>query len=151
MTDKSDGFRELHFALTLGARENLMYYPLARLMRNFDLLSFWGIRDGPVGTNLYLVKGTDKHRVAASEEDPSLRKLPDAGLSELGYEAFASDVAKGESFLSHSSLASKLQQMRDVEIVELDKDASTIRVVSRLRERSLPALSDFILSLGPAS
>ena len=48
LNDKSDGFRELYFTISLGARENLMYYPLIPFMHDFDLVTSWGIAEGPV-------------------------------------------------------------------------------------------------------
>src|SRR5438445_11996267 len=55
MNDKSDGFRELYFTISLGARENLMYYPLIPFVHDLDLVTRWRIAERPASANLRLL------------------------------------------------------------------------------------------------
>src|SRR5437870_12755454 len=41
MNNPSDGYKELEFALSLGARENLVYYPYKLVARDSDKLNCW--------------------------------------------------------------------------------------------------------------
>src|SRR5712691_12726741 len=106
MNDKSDGFRELYFTISLGARENLMYYPLVPLMRDSDHVSCWGIVEKPVRSNLRIMNVEDKKQIAYSESLANIRKLDVNELKELGYVAYASNRDYSSKFFSQASLTS---------------------------------------------
>jgi len=151
MKDKSDGFRELYFAISLGARENLMYYPLIPLMHDFDRVSCWGIVEKPVKSNLRIMNADDRKQIAYSEGLANMRKLDAGELNELGYVAYASNREYTSKFFSQASLASKLKEFREIQMIELDMTSSIIRVVSKLRREKLLALTGFMSTLGRAA
>lgn len=150
MQDRSTGFRELYFALSLGARENLMYYPLFMLTNDYDRVNCWGITDGPVRSKLRLNSLNDKRRTESSENEPNMRRLNIKGIEQSGYVVFASDTEAAMKFLERSNMANRLAEFQDIELVELDSMSSLIRVVSKLRREKLPDLVKFVLSLGRA-
>jgi len=150
MQDRSTGYRELYFSLSLGARENLMYYPLFALTNDYDRVSCWGIVEGPVRSKLRLNSLNDKKLTEYSATEPNMRKLNVRGIEESGYIVFASDTEAATKFLERSNMASRLAEFRDIELVELDSMSSLIRVVSKLKEERLPDFVKFVLSLGRA-
>jgi hypothetical protein len=150
MNDRSDGFREIYFAISLGARENLMYYPLLPLMHDSDRVSCWGIVEKPVKSNLRVVNVADKKQVAFSESLANMRRLETSELDGLGYVAYASNRDYSSRFLSQAGVASALKGFRETELIELDMTSSMIRLVSRLKEGKLPALTGFVAALGRA-
>jgi hypothetical protein len=145
-----DGLREMQFAISLGARENLMYYALSHFMHDFDRLNCWGLLSKPVRSNIKVLKISDKRRVAGFENSVSLKKIGLEELSEVGYVAFTSDTEYATNFISRASLPSKLKEMKGVELMELDTDSSMLHVVARLKKSTLPQLMNFILSLSSA-
>jgi len=150
MNDKSDGFRELYFTVSLGARENLMYYPLVPLMHDFDIVTCWGIAEGPVKSNLRLINADDKKQIDYSESLANMKKLDLDELNQLGYVAYASNKEYTSRFFSQASLLSRLKNFREIRLVELDMTSSMIRVVSKLKKEKLPALTGLISALGRA-
>jgi len=150
MNDKSDGFRELYFTISLGARENLMYYPLIPFMHDFDLVTSWGIAEGPVRANLRLINADDKKQIAYSESLANMKKLGLDELNQLGYVAYTSNREYTSRFFSQASLVSRLKEFREIRLIELDMTSSLIRVVSRLKKEKLPALTGLISALGRA-
>src|SRR2546427_7618233 len=91
MNDRSDGFREMYFTISLGARENLLYYPLVPLMHDADHVSCWGIVEKPVRSNLRVINADDKKQIVYSESLANMRNLEVSGLKELGHVAYASN------------------------------------------------------------
>lgn len=150
VTDRSDGYRELHFAISLGARENLMHYALVSLMRDYDRIVFWGIVERPIRSNLRVMSASDKKQVEYSDNQANMRRLELQDIAGAGYVAYSSDRDYTMRVLSHASVATKLTGLKDIELIELDTTSSMIRVVSRLREQKLPSLTDFFLSFGRA-
>src|SRR5712691_3239427 len=124
MNDKSDGFRELYFTISLGARENLMYYPLVPLMHDFDLVTCWGIAEGAVKSNLRLIKADDKKEVGYAESLANMKRLDFNELNQLGYVAYTSNKEYTSKFFSQASLVSRLKDFREVRLVELDMTSS---------------------------
>jgi hypothetical protein len=151
MNDKSDGFRELYFALSLGARENLMYYPLAPLFKDHDKINCWGVVDRPIRSNLKLVRADDKKQVEHAESMANATKLNNGKLADLGYVAYATNSDYANRFLSQAGVASRLKEFNEVSLIELDITSSLIRIVARLREQQLPDFCGFVLSLGRAA
>src|SRR5437667_4415122 len=150
MNDKSDGFRELYFTITLGTRENLLYYPLVPLMHDFDLVTCWGIAEGPVKSNLRVISADDKKQSGYSESLANMQKLDDRELNMLGYVAYTSNREYTSRFFSQASLVSRLKDFREIRLIELDMTSSLIRVVSKLKKERLPALTGLISALGRA-
>jgi len=150
MKDRSSGFREIYFALSLGARENLMYYPLATITDNLDRVNCWGIMEKPVKPNLFVVRSTDRNRVREAESRANMNQLSSKDIGDIGYVAYASDLDSAARFLSRSSLATRLKQLGAIEVVELDTLSSLVRAVSKLEGQRLGEFCDFVLSLGRA-
>ena len=150
MNDKSDGFRELYFTISLGARENLMYYPLVPLMHDFDHVTCWGIVERPVKSNLRLINADDKKQVAYAEGLANMKKLDLDELNQLGYVAYTSNKEYTSRFFSQASLISRLKDFREIRLIELDMTSSLIRVVSKLKKEKLPALTGLVSTLGRA-
>jgi hypothetical protein len=150
MKDRSSGFRELHFALTLGARENLMYYPLSGVTDNLDRVNCWGILEKPVKPNLLVFRSADKKRSQDAEGRANMSTMTSKELDGSGYVAYASDRESGSKFIARASLASRLQDLGSVELVELDSLSSLVRAVSRLEGPRLGEFCDFMLGLGRA-
>ena len=148
MRDKSEGFRELYFTISLGARENLMYYPLVPLMHYSDVVSCWGIVEKPVGSNLRIMSSGDKKEIAYAESLANMRRVEPDELKELGFVAYTSNSDYTSKFLSQAGLASRLKQFEDVKLIELDRTSSLIRVVSKLRAKTLDALVGLVSTLG---
>jgi hypothetical protein len=150
MKDRSNGFREVYFTLSLGARENLLYYPLAKVTDNLDRVNCWGIADEPVRSNLLVFRSGDKRRVKDAEERANMSVMQSKGIGDLGYVAYSSDRQKAESFIARSSLARKLADMKSIELVELDSLSSLVRGVSKLNVSRLGEFCDFVLGLSRA-
>ena len=150
MKDRSTGFREIYFTLSLGARENLMYYPLAKVTDNLDRVNCWGIVERPLRSNLLVIRSKDKKRVEAAEARANMNAVTPKEIGSLGYLAYASDRESAMSFLSRSSLASRLRELKNVEVVELDALSSLVRSVYELDRARLGEFCDFVQSLGRA-
>ena len=150
MKDGSSGFKEVYYTLSLGARENLLYYPLAKATDNIDRVNCWGILDKPVRSNLLVFRSTDRKRTREAESRANMTRLQPSEIGNAGYVAYASDRQNATQFLSRSSLASKLTALGSVEMVELDALSSLVRTVSRLDGRRLGEFCDFMFGLGRA-
>jgi hypothetical protein len=150
MKDRSSGFREVYFTVSLGARENLFYYPLAKITDNLDRLNCWGIVEKPVRSNLLVFRSGDKKRLKEAESRANMSELPSKEIGALGYVAYGSDRQIAAQFLSRSSLANKLKVLGAVEAVELDTLSSLVRTVSTLDDARLGEYCDFTLALGRA-
>jgi hypothetical protein len=148
MKDGTTGYRELHFALSLGARENLMYFPLAKLTDNLDRVNCWGIVSAPVKSNLVVVGKADKRRIQEAESRANMGALNLRDFEDSGYVVYASDGDYASKFLSRAALSRKLGALREVELLELDSLSSTIRAVWRLDSGRLKEMTDFVLGLG---
>jgi len=151
MRDRTHGYRELHFAISLGARENLMYYALAELMDNRDRVNCWGIVDKPIGSNVVVVRMRDKKKVAETEARANINKMNSADLERVGYVVYASNAEYASKFLRQTGLASNLERLGEVDLVELDMLSSMIRIVSLLKTQRLGELTDFVLAMGRAA
>jgi hypothetical protein len=150
MKDRSSGFREVYFTLSLGARENLLYYPLAKATDNLDRLNCWGISEKPVKLNLLIFRQGDKKKTREAESRPNMSELSAKEIGDLGYAGYSSDRQTAASFISRSSLAGRLRSLGAVESVELDSLSSLVRVVSRLDGDRLGDYCDFVFGLGRA-
>lgn len=142
---------EMHFALTLGARENLMYYPIAPFTRDFDKLNCWAILHKPIQSSVRIVKRSDRRGISSSEANPRLTAVKSDGLEELGYVMFASDRASALEVVSKASVPARLKATKGVEFIEIDKLSSRLHLVARLRKESLPGLVDFMFELRDAA
>src|SRR2546422_8023116 len=133
MTDRSDGFREMYFKISLGSRENLLYYPLVPLMHDADHVSCWGIVEKPVRSNLRVINADDKKQIVYSESLANMSKLDINGLRELGYVAYATNREYTSKFFTAASMTSKLKEFKERQLIELDITSAIKRVGSHLK------------------
>jgi hypothetical protein len=143
--------KEMHFALTLGARENLMYYPFALLTHDSDRLNCWAVLHRPIQSSLKIMKRSDKKRIDTSENNPSLNAVKSNGLEELGYVMYASDRSFALDLISKASIPERLRSTKDVEFVEFDRLQSKLHMVAKLRKESLSELVDLMFVLGKSA
>ncbi|MDV3243610.1 MAG: hypothetical protein LYZ66_00375 [Nitrososphaerales archaeon] len=151
MKDKTSGYRELFFSIGLGARENLMYYPLRNVMDNRDRVSCWGVVDKPIRSNLVIARTGDKKRISEVEGRANMNRMKQQELEGMGYAVYSSNGEYASRFMNQASMASSLGRFEEVELVELDMLSSTIRTVSMLKTEKLGELMDFVLLMGRAA
>lgn len=143
--DRTNSFKEMHFALSLGARENLMYYPLALLSQDADRLNCWALLHKPIQSSLRIIKQSDRKSISTIENNPRLSALKSEALGELGYFAYASD-ANAFDIISKASIVSRLKAA-EIESIEFDQLSSMLHVSAKLRKDSLSDVVDFMFVL----
>jgi len=148
MKDKTHGYNDLYFSIGLGARENLMYYPLRDIMDNRDRVTCWGIVDKPIRSNLMVARSTDKRRIAEAEGRANISRINLKEFDDLGLVVYASNSDYASKFIRQTSMTSNLAKFDEVELVELDMLSSMIRTVSILKTPKLGELMDFVLLMG---
>ena len=151
MKDRTSGYRELFFSIGLGARENLMYYPLRNVMDNRDRVSCWGVVDKPIRSNFVLARTGDKKKISEVEGRANMNRMVQKELENMGFAVYSSDGHYASKFIIEASMASNLSKFEEVELVELDMLSSTIKTVSTLRPEKLGDLMDFVLLMGRAA
>jgi hypothetical protein len=144
--DGSNSLKEMHFALTLGARENLMYYPLALLSQDADRLNCWALLHKPIQSSLRIIKQSDRKSIGTIENNPRLSALKSEALGELGYFAYASDGNAAFDIISKASILSRLKAV-EIESIEFDRLSSMLHVSAKLRKDSLSDVVDFMFLL----
>lgn len=147
-TKKSHTFTELHFALSLGARENLMYYLIAPLIRDFDRIDCWAVLHRPIETSLRIVKRSDKKEISNAEANARLNQVKSDALQRLGYVMFASDGSSANALVSKTSMPTRLGEKINVDRIEIDRLSSKFHLVAKLKKSTLPQLVGFIFELG---
>jgi hypothetical protein len=146
MNSSSDGFKELEFALTLGARENLIYYPYRVVARDFDKLNCWATLTGPVRFQVEITRQRKKMRLTWETAGIEEVKIPE--LAELGYRVYSTGTDFANQLVQHSGIVSRLKELGDVESLELQEEPSRLHLVARLHEEALPKLVDLISQVG---
>jgi hypothetical protein len=150
MKDGSTGYRELHFAVSLGARENLMYFPLARLTDNLDRINCWGIVSQPIRANLVVISAKDKKRIEDAESRANMGVVDLREFEGSDYLVYSSDRDYATRFLSRTGISRRLRELGEVELLELDSLSSIVRTMWRLKPDRLKEMTDFVLTLGRA-
>lgn len=140
--------REIDFALTLGARENLIYYPYSIFARDFDKLNCWAILSKPIRSNLKITKQKNKKIIKEAENAPRLSTVESNELNKLGYVIYATDHEYAHELASKASIANTLKKSKNIELIEFDKLSSRLHLVGKLSRESLPVLVSFIFELG---
>lgn len=151
MKDRTHGYNELYFSIGLGARENLMYYPLRGIMDNKDRVSCWGIVDKPIKSNLIVARASDKKRIADVEGRANISRMQLKEFDDVGFVVYASNREYASRFMRQTSMASNLAMFEEVELVELDMLSSLIRTVFIMKTERLGELMDFLLLMGRAA
>src|SRR6059036_3544779 len=133
MNSSSDGFKELEFALTLGARENLIYYPYRVVTRDFDKLNCWATLTEPIKFQVEITRQRKKAKVTWDTASIEEVKIPQ--LAELGYRVYSTGVDFTNDLVN-------------VESLELQEEPSRIHLVARLHMDDLAKLIDLISLVG---
>lgn len=147
-TRKNNSLTDLHFALSLGARENLMYYALAPFTRDFDRIDCWAVLHKPIESSIRILKRSDRKGISNAEASPRLTAIESDGLEKLGYVMFASNRPSALALVSKTSMPTRLGAALNVESIEIDRLSSKLHLVARLKKRTLPQLVGFIFDLG---
>jgi hypothetical protein len=151
MKDRTSGYRELFFTIGLGARENLMYYPLRNVMDNRDRVNCWGVVDKPIRSNFVIARTGDKKRISEVEGRANMNRVNQKELENMGFAVYSSNGNYASKFISEASMPSNLAKFGEVELVELDTLSSTIRTTSMLKSEKLGELVDFVFLMGRAA
>ncbi|HEV2138848.1 MAG TPA: hypothetical protein VGR53_08395 [Nitrososphaerales archaeon] len=151
MKDRTTGYRELFFSIGLGARENLMYYPLKNVMDNRDRVSCWGVVDKPIKSNFVIARAEDKKKLSEIEGRANMNRINEKELENMGFAVYSSNGNYASKFISEASMPSNLAKFGEVELVELDMLSSTVKTVSMLKSEKLGELMDFVFLLGRAA
>jgi hypothetical protein len=146
MNNSSDGFKELEFALTLGARENLIYYPYALVARDFDKLNCWGTLTGSVRFQVEITKR--RKEVKITWETVGIEEVKIPQLTERGYKVYSTGADFANELVKRSGVVARLKDLNNVESLELQEEPSRLHLVARLREDDLPKLIDLISLVG---
>jgi hypothetical protein len=147
-TKKNDSLTDLHFALSLGARENLIYYALAPFTRDFDRIDCWAVLHKQIDSSLRILRRSDRKGISNAESNPRLTPVRIDGLEKLGYVMFASNKTSALDLVSRTYMPTRLGAALSVESIEVDKLSSKLHLVARLRKRTLPQIVGFIFDLG---
>jgi hypothetical protein len=140
--------RKIDFALTLGARENLIYYPYSIFSRDFDKLSCWALLSRPIRSNLKIMRRTNRKTIKEVENTPRLSAVGLDELEQLGYVMYATDREYARELASKASIATRLKNSKNVEFIEFDRLSSRLHLVGKLSKESLPELVNFMFALG---
>jgi len=145
---KNSSLTELHFALSLGARENLIYYPLAPFTRDFDRIDCWAVLRKPIESSLRIMKRTDRKGITIAEKSPTLTSVESNALQKLGYVMFASNSTSALAVVSKASMPTRLGASANFESIEIDNVSSKMHLVAKLEKKTLPQLVGFMFELG---
>ena len=146
--DRKADLREMHFALSLGARENLIYYPYSLFTHDYDKLTCWALLHRPIRSNLKIMRRTNKKMIRESEDTPRLSAVRWNELEELGYVMYATDREYALELISRASIPTRLKARRNIEFIEFDRLSSKLHLVGKLSQESLPELVNFMIVLG---
>lgn len=147
MNDSASGFKEMHFALSLGARENLMYYPLRLIAHIPDRIDGWGTLVTPIRTDMRIMKLGDKKRITESE-NYGLREVGLQSLENSGYVAYASNILQVRELLSKGDLISKMKGWSELVFLELTQESSILHVAAKLHHGVLDKFVNFLYFMG---
>jgi hypothetical protein len=149
--NRNAGLREMHFALTLGARENLIYYPYTLFTHDHDKLTCWALLNKTIPSNLKIMRRTDKKMIETLADTSRFSPVRIEALEELGYVMYASDRDYARELASSVSLPTRLKASKEVEFIEFERLSSHLHVVAKLRKESLPAVVDLMFALGDSA
>jgi len=146
MNSSSDGFKELEFALTLGARENLIYYPYSLITRDSDRLNCWATLTDPVKFQVEITRLKKNMKLTWDTAGIEEVKIPQ--LSELGYRVYSKGVDFANQLVDRSGLVARLKDLNTVDSLMLEEEPSRLHLVARLRMDELAKTIDLISLVG---
>jgi len=146
MNSSSDGFKELEFALTLGARENLIYYPYRVVTRDFDRLNCWAALTDPVKFQVEITR--QRKKVKVTWDTAGIEEVKNPQLEELGYRVYSTGPEFANRLVERSGVIARLKELSNVESLELQEEPSRIHLVARLDMDDLAKVIDLISLVG---
>ncbi|OLE91697.1 MAG: hypothetical protein AUF79_02845 [Crenarchaeota archaeon 13_1_20CM_2_51_8] len=146
MNSSSDGFKELEFALTLGARENLIYYPYSLITRDSDRLNCWATLTDPVKFQVEITRL--KKKVKLTWETAGIEEVKIPQLSELGYRVYSKGVDFANQLVDRSDLVARLKDLNTVDSLMLEEEPSRLHLVAKLHIDELAKTIDLISLVG---
>ena len=146
MNSSSDGFKELEFALSLGARENLIYYPYRMVTRDFDKLNCWATLTDPVKFQVEITR--QRKKVKVTWETAGIEEVKIPQLAELGYRVYSTGADFANQLVERSGVVTKLKDLANVESLELQEEPSRLHLVARLDMDDLAKVIDLISLVG---
>ena len=142
MNDQSDGYSNLECALSLGARENLMYYPYAFVAREFDRLNCWASLSKTPRFRVLVTRTGKKLPAEWDTMGTDKTHLPE--LENLGYSVYSTGSDYAIEFLRRVNMRSKLDTLKTVQNLTLEFQPPRVHVTARLHPDKLPGLIDLI-------
>ncbi|HMK82566.1 MAG TPA: hypothetical protein VK503_02500, partial [Candidatus Bathyarchaeia archaeon] len=82
------------------------------------------------------------------ENTPRLSAVGLDELEQLGYVMYATDREYARELASKASIATRLKNSKNVELIEFDRLSSRLHLVGKLSKESLPELVNFMFVLG---
>ncbi|HZY46825.1 MAG TPA: hypothetical protein VFE96_03410 [Candidatus Bathyarchaeia archaeon] len=146
MNISSDGVKELEFALTLGARENLMYYPYALVTRDYDKVNCWATLTSPVRFQVEITR--KKKKLDPTWETAGMEEAPIPELTKLGYRIYTTGSDYANHVVRETGLPGRMKDLGIVDSLSLEEEPSRLHLVARLRESDLPKLIELVSSVG---
>ena len=146
MNSSSDGFKELEFALTLGARENLIYYPYRVVTRDFDKLNCWAALTDPVKFQVEITR--QRKKVKVTWDTAGIEEVKNPQLEELGYRVYSTGPDFANQLVERIGVIARLKELSNVESLELQEEPSRIHLVARLDMDDLAKVIDLISLVG---
>ena len=146
MNSSSDGFKELEFALTLGARENLIYYPYRVATRDFDKLNCWATLNDPVKFQVEITR--QRKNVKVTWDTAGIEEVKNPQLEELGYRVYSTGPDFANQLVERIGVIGRLKELSNVESLELQEEPSRIHLVARLDMNDLAKVIDLIALVG---
>src|SRR3989442_10440385 len=146
MNNSSEGFKVLEFALTLGARENLIYYPYRVLTGDFDKLNCWATLTDPVKFQVEITRLRKKMKLTWETAGIEEVKIPQ--LSELGYKVYSKGPDFANRLVEMSGVVAKLKDLDTIDSLQLEEEPRRLHLVASLSMDDLPKLIDLISLVG---
>src|SRR5436190_19155586 len=146
MNHPSDGYKELEFALSLGARENLVYYPYKLVARDSDRLNCWATLTDPVKFQVEITRLRKNMKLTWDTAGIEEVKIPQ--LSELGYRVYSKGVDFANQLIDRSGLVARLKDLNTVDSLMLEEEPSRLHLVARLHIDELAKTIDLISLVG---
>jgi hypothetical protein len=142
MKSESDGYSKLEFALSLGARENLIYYPYALVTRDYDHMSCWASLSKAPRFRVLVIKTGRKVPPEWDRTGSDQTSVPE--LEGLGYSVYSTGTGYAVEFLRRLNLRSRIETLKLVQALMLQYEPSRLQLTATLQRDKLSSLIDFI-------
>jgi len=142
MNNASDGYSDLEFALSLGARENLIYYPYSVVARDFDRLNCWASLTKTPRFRVLLTRKGEK--IPADWERIGAEQTTMPEIENVGYVVFSTGSQYAIEFLRRLNIQSKSEALTTVQFLVLEFQPPRLHLTARLHRDGLSGLIDLI-------